>query len=296
MPLPTTYYCSACGATNNGRCSECSSARHCGRCCDRNLLRYSQGPEDRFLGEPSKRYPRYLGIEVERAKTNDHKVYGYKHLYRVTDTWGLRIGSDGSLGGFFASGELSTVPARGAAFEEQVHDLAAALHEEEMKANGSCGLHVHVDVRDYEREHLLNLVRLYPRLEIALFRLIAPSRKRSTYCKPWGNDLDHVNELTNDVVTRYNYLSSHIGGLTSAVRAQTRFGDRYKALNFSAIAEHGTVEFRMHHGTVNETKIKMWAAICSAIVEYAFRRTEDEIRALRGIGSQILDKVIDDKE
>jgi hypothetical protein len=71
---------------------------------------------------------------------------------------------------------------------------------------------------------------------------------------------------------------------------------RYYGLNFNAIMLYGTVEFRLHHGTVNVDKIKKWAAVCSAIVEYAATHSEKQVSAMKGSAFEILLRVINDKE
>jgi hypothetical protein len=55
---------------------------------------------------------------------------------------------------------------------------------------------------------------------------------------------------------------------------------------------YGTVEFRIHQGTVNPEKILAWAATCSAIVHYAATHDEAQIEQLRGSPFEILKKVV----
>ncbi len=47
------------------------------------------------------------------------------------------------------------------------------------------------------------------------------------------------------------------------------YGRRYFGLNVKAAFEHGTIEFRLHGGTVESQKIIAWGAICASILDYA---------------------------
>jgi hypothetical protein len=67
-------------------------------------------------------------------------------------------------------------------------------------------------------------------------------------------------------------------------------------MNLNAIYVHGTIEFRLHHGTVNPTKIRMWTAVCEAIVQFCYGKTEQEVRAIRGSNTEFLEKIIGDEE
>jgi hypothetical protein len=59
--------------------------------------------------------------------------------------------------------------------------------------------------------------------------------------------------------------------------SQPGVGSRYRALNILSAFNHGTVEFRLHSGTTDETKIRNWASWCAALVDYAKLLTMDEI-------------------
>lgn len=300
--------CTRCGQRFRNlisRCEQasCRTSHLCTRCCVCNRVPH-QEQTGTFVGEPSKRYPRYLGIEIECGKLSDAKVAGFHHIKAVADRYGLRIGSDGSLGNFRASTELSTVPARGDAFKEQIQALCTAIAEDELKANATCGLHVHVDVRDYTMEHLLRFVRVYSIVEPALYRIIAPSRRTNHYSAEWGTKFASSGCLRTDstIEERGRRLLSMLYGSASEAasyhRSRSKHENRYHGANLNAVYVHGTIEFRMHHGSVNPVKILMWSAICSALVEYAFRHDEDTIRRFEKMSKLhiVLQKIVDDAE
>jgi hypothetical protein len=44
---------------------------------------------------------------------------------------------------------------------------------------------------------------------------------------------------------------------------------RYYSLNLNAYSTHGTVEFRLHHGTLNGAKVEAWAKFVSALARFS---------------------------
>jgi hypothetical protein len=58
------------------------------------------------------------------------------------------------------------------------------------------------------------------------------------------------------------------------------YGRRYFGLNLKAAFEHGTIEFRMHSGTVESQKIIPWGAICAAVLDYAKTAKVEDLAAL----------------
>lgn len=119
--------------------------------------------------------------------------------------------------------------------------------------NQRCGLHIHVDIRHLPLvgagsptqcdvgETYDRLVTLYPIIK----KLVPKSRLRSSYCR-WRN-----NRRGSDC-----YRSSSDG-------------NRYAALNFDSVSEHGTIEWRMQGGSTNVVKIESWALLCQFLTRWA---------------------------
>jgi hypothetical protein len=301
--VPAAFSCASCGRRDNA-CSTpaCASRRWCDNCCACGSVPLRDQERNLFLGEPSKRFPRYVGVEVECGKLATAKVKGWAHVKAVSDKYRFRVGTDGSIHEFKKSTEISTTPARGDVLDAQLKDLGEALIADEIKANSSCGFHVHVDVRDYTIDHLMNAVYLWDRLEKPLYRLVAKSRRTNHFSKVWGDKFKTAGVLDrrSDIKEREKKLDAACYG--SAATAQQykmsrgKHDSRYHGLNLNSISVHGTIEFRLHHGTVNPTKMRMWTAVCSAIVQFAFEHTEEEIRSMKGTNTEVLERVIGDPE
>ena len=124
----------------------------------------------------------------------------------------------------------------------------------DVKVNGSCGLHVHIDAAGFSMATWRNLALSYKHLEPVIDRFMPASRRDNYYCKGLGHVSDEmirsartVNELKN------------------------RIGNRYHKVNLEAYSRHKTVEFRQHSGTTNFTKMRNWVLFLHKLVTFATR-------------------------
>jgi len=116
--------------------------------------------------------------------------------------------------------------------------------------NKYCGFHVHVDAWNYTLEDLLRLLLVWTRIEPVVYFLVSPSRRRNNaFTKMWRRE--------NSRETARIFLGIELNPRE----------DRYYALNRVAFEKYRTVEFRIHHGTMNIDKIKYWTVFCLKLVE-----------------------------
>lgn len=297
-------------STQSGRARGCG---YCDRCCECGITVPYTTVVNSFTGEPTTRYPRFMGVEIECGikvvKKGDKLTYA--ELQDKATAFGAGIGSDGSVR---VEGlnpvEIVSAPARGTWFIAQVTELCDTLALYNAAVNKSCGLHVHVDMRRVSQGKILSAIRLYSRIEKALFSIVSFSRRGESkatlikyqnqggYAGPWADKLKLAGVLNDEVsiesrmkaldlmtyqneATANSYKTSHM-----------KHGSRYHGLNIQSLHVHNTLEFRLHQGTVNANKILMWAGVCSAIVEYALLKGEDHVKAMKGSSAQILEKVL----
>jgi hypothetical protein len=298
--------CGYCGERTDDLCADCERCPHCCS-CDREEVPYRDCGHT-FHGEPTPRYPRYVGVEIEGFLSKIQR----RAYTAMLAKWDAGVTTDGSVRAESGTHNIEhvTAPARGEAFTRQLRETIEILHKQGAAVNKSCGLHCHVDARDFTTREILGFARLYARVEKTLYGMVSKARRTNDYSKPWGpkltnehstsegrcSALDEDQPLTKrekalDIAT---YGDEHVARRCKEGRYKDN--SRYHGVNFNALACHGTIEFRLHHGTVNYTKIAMWAAVCSSLVEYAKNHTEAEIQALRGTPAEILDKVINDPE
>jgi hypothetical protein len=193
---------------------------------------------------------RRFGIELEHANTQTHE-----HVAQVLEAAGINV--DHSATGTYASrrydgwqvkhdGSIRTTRTHRHAVElvspplpfdnSGKEDVKKALETIRPlgKVNRSCGFHVHVEARDLNENQLRRLEQFFYSWKKVLLSYVAQSRRNNNYCRP--------------DVSRHN---------------------RYVALNLVPFALKGTVEFRLHQGTLNTQKVLAFVALCVNIVEFA---------------------------
>ena len=110
------------------------------------------------------------------------------------------------------------------------------LSEIEAESNESCGLHVHLDARNRNKELLFyNLVQC----QDLMFKMTLPSRKTNGYCRQQRS-------------SNWREASEN----------------HYDAINKSAYKKHKTIEVRTHHGTVNYREISNWVNFLTKVANY----------------------------
>jgi hypothetical protein len=211
---------------------------------------------------------RYLGVEIEVAKTEN---YGVANMaIRSVKASAM---DDGSLPS--AGVEIVTQPARGKQFRLDIKNLTKGLTEAGTKVDKSCGLHVHVDARDLDTFGVQRLAALWSHIEPAMFDLVAYSRRENRYSKPCSDVLQPVvrakssNELRQSL---YEMLySMRVVDTGSKMEVENRKkrkhgGERYTALNLQSWFMRRTIEFRLHQGCLRGGLIIGFAEICGWIV------------------------------
>lgn len=300
---PAVSWCLDCGACL--RCCSCERCDDCGErvqdcaCTSSSCGLDSYHPRLAMHGEPTPLIPRYLGVEVEFGYSADRE--GTRAVRAACEKWACNLHDDGSIS-FDRSKELATSPARGQAFIEQIDEVCEALEKVEARVDKSCGLHVHVQADDLNATGLFSLIRLYCRVEAGMYSVCAPSRRRGHYSAAWAADIEagmlmDTRLSTTERSKRLDVLM--YDSLDEAERVKSckaKHDSRYHGFNLNALHVHGTIEFRMHHGTVNPGKIIPWAVLCGRLVDYAASHTEAQIKALRGDSFEVLCKVAGDRK
>lgn len=115
------------------------------------------------------------------------------------------------------------------------------------RVDKTCGLHVHVDMRDLSEEQAMRVYERLVTLSRWFRRLVPPSRLRNRYCRWRANNTPNT--------------------------------DRYCAFNFHAYRRFKTIEFRMQGnfnpqggrvpGHLNMLAIENWALVCAHAARWA---------------------------
>lgn len=154
-------------------------------------------------------------------------------IYRDIETHvvGLRMKSDGSVSPRASDAQEAALLV-GPNGYKRLEKTCKMIRERGGFVNKTCGLHVHLDVRNEDRRVIgIKASKLWDAMPI-LLDLIPEERKSSTYCK--------IVKPAFDI-------------------------DRYAAINLRSVAEHGTIEVRMGAGSLNAGKIWHWANLLAYI-------------------------------
>lgn len=276
-------YCERCGNVTQTTCDSCEYCNNCCVCGDlffKNPVTFHESTS--FKLNKSKRF---ISVEIEVADFDGNKIV------KAVDKWKGSIVEDGSVDGNNPF-EINTSPANGDLFLKQIDEICKVLSENDGAANSSCGLHVHVDARSDNFFYIKKLSYLYEKIEDALFSIVAPSRKNSHYSRPCGKKYVknlEANTVPKDVekaILKNMYNQDNVNLLD---KKDNKYDEsRYNALNLHSWIYRGTVECRMHHGTINATKIKNWGMLWASILDYAENNPESYLKNLKGDGLSIL--------
>jgi hypothetical protein len=128
-------------------------------------------------GKPTAFLPsrRYIAAEIEIAS-------GGSCANETLDEWHVSVVPDGSV----SNGcELNTAPAIGDTFVKQItaicRDMAAESNP--AKVDNRCGLHLHVDARDFNYPSWARLLWIWAHVESAVYSTLPNSRRSNTYCQ-----------------------------------------------------------------------------------------------------------------
>lgn len=182
----------------------------------------------------------YVGIELEFISLCEKSTLGAA-IADAGLTQYVHLHHDGSVdcspnrGG--ESFEISVLVQQ-SKVAEVIPKLCKVLNGHSSYVNGTCGMHVHLDMR--QRDLNRAFVQLV-RAQSTLYAMVPKSRKTNRYCKP----------------TRGLVVDRHTSERAS----------RYKGINARAFRRHKTLEVRIHSGTLSSTKIVNWVELLLAIVD-----------------------------
>lgn len=135
------------------------------------------------------------------------------------------------------------------------------------KVNGSCGIHVHVDAANHNRQSLKNLIGIMFSKEDILFKALQVNPERAEqYCKKVREPmLQKARALSSDETKDLSMLGD-IWYEGFPDRSSHYNDTRYYALNLHSVFFRGTVEFRCFNSTLHAGKVaayvNLWSANC----------------------------------
>lgn len=118
------------------------------------------------------------------------------------------------------------------------------------RVDTATGFHAHLGARIFRSHGAIAQFTLnYYAIHHAIGALVAPSRLNNRYCKVLNREQAETQATHTDNGGSGSYN-----------------GDRYTSLNLDALERHGTVEIRLHQGTLNGVKAVAWAQFIEALI------------------------------
>ena len=211
-------------------------------------------------------FDRKFGIEFEFAcnipydthaySRTSSKIENFENILVDNNLSNFRIGRDGS------EWEVKTPILQGPTgfkkvkrFLEIVNDMGARVSMQ------NDGLHVHHDAPEFidrrNKESLVRLVENWYTNQNQIMSMVHRVRRNGWACPVWNE---------HDV---YNLKNQH--------QSDWYFGR--KNLNISALQRHGTIEFRLHEGTLNYEEVLSWVRFGQSFINKALDETDGYLEA-----------------
>ena len=159
---------------------------------------------------------------------------------------------------------------------EDMEDLQAIirlLREAGAKADGSCGIHVHVDASKHTIDSLQRLMNFAIGRQDLFYEALAVSERRTErFCRKMNKNLfkaiQQDSERTTASLERLWYSPVN-DGYRYGISHDHYNSTRYHGINLHAFFTKGTVEFRLFNGTTHAGKIKSYIQFCLAMSAWA---------------------------
>ena len=133
------------------------------------------------------------------------------------------------------------------------------------KVDRTTGFHVHIGAQGLSHDHIAQFYLNWNLVHEAIGALVAASRLNNSYCK--AVNAEHAEDNAERI------RNGSIGD---------RRGDRYQSFNLEAYQRHGTLEIRLHQGTLNGSKAIAWAKFIDAFKQFS----ESNLITLADLGSE----------
>ena len=147
------------------------------------------------------------------------------------------------------------------------------------KVNESCGIHVHVDGANHNRQSLKNLIGIMFSKEDILFKALQVNEARaSQWCKKVREPmLKKARELSSDETKDLSLLGD-IWYEDFPDRSSHYNDSRYYALNLHSVFYRGTVEFRCFNSTLDPRRGAAYVNLCLAMSAQAIAQRSTVMR------------------
>ncbi len=211
-------------------------------------------------------FDRKFGIEFEfglnlpatgpHTYGSDNRDWHMKNILEECGVSDFRIGHDGT------EWEIKTPPLSGPNGFKKVKRFLEGVLDRGAFVTDSDGLHVHHDAPEFIDEPLrtLTLVENWVENQAEIMKMVHRNRNGRWACPPWS--IYDVDRFKQNIESNVEEPSQGFGR---------------KNLNVSALRRHGTIEVRLHEGTLNYEEVLSWVRFGQSFIGKALNETENRI-------------------
>ncbi len=147
------------------------------------------------------------------------------------------------------------------------------------KVNKTCGIHVHVDAANHNRQSLKNLLSIMYSKEDILFKALQVNENRvQQYCQKVREPmLQEARKLSSDETKNLTALES-IWYEGNVENREHYNWTRYYALNLHSVFYRGTIEWRCFNSTLHAGKVAAYVNLCLAMSAQAIAQRSTVMR------------------
>ena len=233
----------------------------------------------RALGEYFGTSPRYAGSVYDTWKVRDQEGKDWKLMgdssiltERKTDS-GYELVDDSDYRVEMVTPKLT--------YDElpKLQECVRRVRKAGAKANSSCGIHVHVDAANHNRQSLKNLIGIMYSKEDILFKALQVNEDRAgRWCKKVREPmLLRARTLSSEETADLTQLERIWYGGSVGNREHYNW-TRYYALNLHSVFYRGTVEWRCFNSTLHAGKVAAYVNLCLAMSAQAIAQRSTVMR------------------
>jgi len=237
------------------------------------LKEQNYGVEIELVGISRQKGAEIIGGYFGTVAWHAAREYGYD-AWAAKDRKGRvwKCVRDGSLSGGNGGCEVVT-PILQYEDMEDLQKIVRLLRDGGAKADGSCGIHVHVDASKHTIDSLQRLMNFtIGRQDLFYEALAVTERRTAQYCRKMNKGLFRAlqqdSERTRASLERLWYSPLN-DGYHYGISHDHYNSTRYHGINLHAYFTKGTVEFRLFNGTTHAGKIKSYVQFCLAMSAWA---------------------------
>lgn len=218
---------------------------------------------DVFVEKKPKTDANHVGIEIEFVSKGDKEVVATALAKRNLQSF-VCLKTDGSLRKdkeYQYTHELCII-AEETVVHEVLKGVIEALDEVGCAVNKTCGLHVHLDMRNRDKKiAFYNLVKS----QNILYSMNPASRLTGE---------DSKGAIADTIYSRRVETTD----FEAAMAPGTGRDARYQGINPMSFKKHSTIEVRIHSGSTSFNKISNWVRILVAIVNSSTKNATDYVK------------------